>query len=523
MALADLEAKYLDVTAQGPPISRGTTDVSAYVDGVAYFNAIHAAINGTAGANDAIYLVGWQLDIDWDLSGATPPTKIGVTLAEKASQGVDVRIVLNGTLIVWWLSFVPFGRNLTTAERLRSLTKAGLSTPPLANRVLFDWSGANWTGSHHQKATVVLSGGELHAFVGGLDYMPSFRDQAPHNTQRWPDNTPWGWHDIGVSLRGEAAEEVWENFRNRWEEARTLPTKFWKKSPGDLTESPKPFNPQPIPAKPTAAPTSTPAITGQQQSVQILRSRYLYKIPTRILPGGVPWTETPTGGLYEVWNVLRKAIAAAQTYIYVEDQFLEDSLHLEFIFSPGYSLYREIKNALDAKPNLRAIFVGSGKSDPGDPVMQLKNRKLTGSIEDDIVDELPAAERDHVAVWRVEDVTVHAKLMLIDDEFASIGSANFQSRSLYGIDSELQAAIVAEDDWVKNLRMDLWGEHWRLNRQLASVEQALEDLTRALGLWRRTWTNDPNIWRTAGNPPGFQPSGPAGHGALAPVGPTPLP
>ena len=453
-------------------------------------------------------------------------------------QGVDVRIVLNGTLVIYWIHLLPFARNLDAAEFLRNLKASGQSSPPLADRVLFDWSGANWTGSHHQKATVIRRGTELIAFVGGMDMVKSHWDKSgwsttnkPHTHQktdlRQPWNglypqlkgTPWGWHDIGVELRGEAAKDVWENFRHRWEEASTLPDVHWKKSPGDESETPKVFNPGPIPATPVASATIASVAVSSKQSVQVLRSRFKYKIPNRLGAVGVPWKgipgEPPTpGAFFEVFQVLKKAIGAAAKYIYIEDQFLDDSPYLEERqLTRSFSLFPHLLQQA-ASRSVKLIFLGSGRADPDDPVPPLKNQTMTDAIVN-IINTLAPAQKDLVAVWRLDQATVHSKLMLIDDKFVAIGSANFQSRSMFGIDSELHTAIVAEDDLVKNLRMELWAEHWILDRTNTSIESGLQDLDKAFALWRDTWyPADLDFWWRL---TGYSPT--SGFGALKPVSP----
>jgi hypothetical protein len=69
-------------------------------------------------------------------------------------------------------------------------------------------------------------------------------------------------------------------------------------------------------------------------------------------------------------------------------------------------------------------------------------------------------------------------LMLVDDVFASIGSANFFSHSTVGTDSELSCTFVTTGPSVINLRVRLWAEHLRTppNEQ---VVPALEDLDTA--------------------------------------------
>jgi hypothetical protein len=92
--------------------------------------------------------------------------------------------------------------------------------------------------------------------------------------------------------------------------------------------------------------------------------------------------------------------------------------------------------------------------------------------------------------------------------FASIGSANFFSRSMVGTDSELTSTLVTTGPLVRDLRVKLWAEHLRtpLDDQLTP---ALADLGTALGIWRREWLPDghpPETWRRAGVPAGFAPT-----------------
>lgn len=540
MALQDLEAKYFDVQNaaaapedMNPPIYRGTTVVTPIIDGENYLPDLHATISATA-AGDAVYLVGWRFNprldlLDGSIVDLNSPRAIGNLLAVKAALGVDVRLVLNGTLALYWVS-VPWAESLRNAESLRELRPAGSNSPPLAQRVLFDWSGANQTGSQHQKAVVVRHGADIVAFVGGMDINPNLFDKAPHDKYDIPDaegGGKWGWHDMGVKLKGEAAKRVLHNFRNRWQEAGSLPEKLFKWRPGDETETPKPFNPPPILAVPTAIATNAAAPANSPQSVQILRSRFKWKIPNRCGSGGRPWAGLPdepaSGGFFEIYNTMKKAIGAATRYIYIEDQFLGDSLpggqsaiRLDDLRSYEYSLYTELLNALSAPNafNLRLIFVGSGRKDPEDPGSALRNLTITPSIRR-IIDGLPDNRKGNIAVWRRDRKTVHSKLMMIDDEFMSLGSANFQSRSMAGVDNELQVAIVAEDDLIKRTRKALWIEHFMLDPLLGvpGVHSGLDDIDTALGLWGDDWyAADQSYWE---NRTGYNMVN--GFGGLSPV------
>src|SRR3954452_17089310 len=67
------------------------------------------------------------------------------------------------------------------------------------------------------------------------------------------------------------------------------------------------------------------------------------------------------------------------------------------------------------------------------------------------------ARRERRAVW------VHSKLMIVDDAFLTIGSANFDNRSM-GFDTEVNASWWAEpgsslSEAVRDLRGRLLAEH----------------------------------------------------------------
>lgn len=114
---------------------------------------------------------------------------------------------------------------------------------------------------------------------------------------------------------------------------------------------------------------------------------------------------------------------------------------------------------------------------------------LTAAVQTGIVDHLSSSEQVNLAIWQLTGIVVHAKLMLIDDEFVEIGSANFMDRSMQstfqGDDSELTAAAVSSASLVSDLRAQLWAEHLRVTAASALAE--IRDVTRSLGFWRPEW------------------------------------
>lgn len=491
---------------QGPVIHRQNTEVIAQVDGVDFLRAIEEAIARTRGPGDLIHILAWRFDADLDLRGrdAGDPgfEPIGEILARKAAAGVDVRVILDGSLVFSnfpppGLTFLPriagHRDNALAAHRLRNWRVPGRSTPPLAGRVLVDWSGA-FFGSRHQKATLVAGGNDVWAFVGGIDFWGTRLDAFPHDRLRDPEGGRSGWHDAGIQVRGTGVTDVWANFDSRWREARTLPRgmRFWVRRPFGL----EPFiraegDPAPLPELPRVQ---------SGQSVQVLRSRFPRK--HRLPPPGPSWTFPPHGGIHEVFHTMVQAIGRASRYIYIEDQFLGDNP----IRREAFSLFPHLRDA--ALRGVKLILVTSGKTKPERPSSGDVNTRLNNDVKRYLVNKLPEGARGNIAVYRIASLTVHSKLTLIDDRFACIGSANLQSRSMDGQDFEISVGVVDEGIWVRDLRVRLWWEHLRLRVRDRQVEAALEDLDLALGIWRSEWRpagSPETLWRVDGVPPGFHP------------------
>jgi phosphatidylserine/phosphatidylglycerophosphate/cardiolipin synthase-like enzyme len=115
------------------------------------------------------------------------------------------------------------------------------------------------------------------------------------------------------------------------------------------------------------------------------------------------------------------------------------------------------------------------------------NRQLNSEVKRQIVDPLSAEHLRNFVFYRVEYLTVHSKIVLIDDVFACIGSANFFSRSMSGVDHELSVGVVDTGQDVRDLRVRLWAEHLRVDLDAPGVREQLNDLDRALGIWRPEW------------------------------------
>ena len=455
-SLNDLVGRYLPPGTEACPTFTENSLFEPIIDGVTYFTEL-AGHMAALGPGDAVYIASYQADPQLDLTGRSagetgyrPFTDV---LAEKAAAGTDVRIVLSAAEFsggVPWLPVGPFRANTLAARVIRAWkpSTVEVASPPLENRVLLDWSGPV-LGSNHQKLVVFCHDGVLTAYVGGLDLSPSRFDHSPHHRLKLGAHR-WGWHDAAARLHGPAAVRVRETFQFRWQNTAALPPRYIAKNlPPEYFHLPSRgltwVNPLDPPREVPPVPEQ-PEHPAEGTAVQVVRS-------------------------YRPW-----------------------------------SLYGRLRSA--ARRGVKIILIGSGRRDPADGGDSTVHPVITHDLRWRVLARLSAAAQRNVVMYRIDNLTVHTKLMLVDDVFASIGSANFFSRSMVGTDSEITSTLVTTGPLVRDLRVRLWAEHLRtpVDDQLTP---ALADLDTALGIWRREWLPDGHprdTWRRAGRPAGFAPT-----------------
>jgi phosphatidylserine/phosphatidylglycerophosphate/cardiolipin synthase-like enzyme len=323
------------------------------------------------------------------------------------------------------------------------------------------------------------------AFVGGIDLCHSRRDDAEHSgdPQPQPMAKVYGptppWHDAMVALHGPVVGDVETVFRERWDD------------PQPLTRNPLNWLSERIRredhyanALPTQLPDPAPV---GSHAVQLLRT-----YPKRL--GGYPFAPQ---GERSVAHGYTKALQRARCLVYVEDQYLWSK-----------EVASTFAEALRAHPELRVVAVLPHNPDQDGRFSLPPN--LVG--RDRALSTIRAAGGDRVAIYGVENssgtpVYVHAKVCIVDDTWATIGSDNFNRRS-WTHDSELSAAVLDEirdprepldpgglDDgarvYARALRLQLLREH--LDRTddegLVDPHAAFDELRRAAAKLQ-TWYDD---------------------------------
>jgi phosphatidylserine/phosphatidylglycerophosphate/cardiolipin synthase-like enzyme len=319
-------------------------------------------------------------------------------------------------------------------------------------------------GSHHQKVLVVKSPNGLVGFCGGIDInsdrvswgtapsssaAASGSDSSGNPASDSPDagtavdatsSSSGGGgaplHDVHSQVIGPAAYDLLQTFIRRWDHHPD--STAINSSKGDLhgrTES--------VPASPTV-----PSSAGNSCSVAIARTF------TPVTPGTTIPKERDVQGL------LLAAIAAAQRFIYMEDQYL---------------ISANAAAALNARmPSLQHLTILIAASEISDLPCRWRYRQ---QFIDAVTSGLSASDAAKVRVFQLATppistpptfgthTYVHSKTWVFDDELAVIGSANCNRRG-WQSDSEADAFIF--DDAVpasgaltfaQQLRCDLWSEH----------------------------------------------------------------
>ncbi|WNV75225.1 phospholipase D family protein [Geodermatophilus sp. DSM 44513] len=378
--------------------------VQALVHGRSYLPALAQAV-AQAGSGDVVLLAGWRADPDQLLDDAGP--SVAAMLIAAAHRGVLVRGLL------WHSHLAALGYSLEAHRELaRAVNDAG-------GQILLD-QRVRALGSHHQKFVVVTGRTEV-AFLGGIDVAHARRDDVSHtgDIQARPFSRAYGptpaWHDVQLELRGPVVRDVETVFRQRWTDPARLTRLPWHTIPARLSGLPQSARPLPPPAPPAEPAGSC--------TVQLLRS----------YPRRHPAYPFAPHGERSVARGYAKALTRARRLVYVEDQYLWSR-----------EVARVFAAALRRSPSLQLIAVVPRYPDQ-EGWLDLPAYFLGQSAA---LQSVLAAGGDRVQVVNPENeagrpIYVHAKVCIIDDVWAAVGSANLNRRS-WTHDSELTAAIVDE-------------------------------------------------------------------------------
>lgn len=401
--------------------------VATIVDAADYFSAFAEAC---LAAEHQILILGWDFDrrerLYRDDRDRGFPDQLGAFLVSLVKRKPKLQVYL----LTWDFNMIYAAeRELLPALRLR------LQAPPRFHFRLDD--GHPKGASHHQKVVVV---DDQIAFAGGIDLSRWRWDTSEHKPKDPRRTDPDGkhyppFHDLMMMVEGDAAARLGDLARERWRRARG-----WKIKP-------------PPPPEHSAWPESV-ASELDEVAVAIARTEPLYR-------GREP--------VDEVGRLYLDAIAAAKHSIYIENQYFT-----------GQALADALIGRLAEDDGPEVVLVLPEKT--GGWLEQVTMDVLRGRI----MDRLHAADRhDRLRVYAPYQpglgegcISVHAKLLIVDERLLRIGSSNTSNRSM-GLDTECDLAIESCDPgdrvsrYIGDVRSRLLAEH--LDREPEDVGQALAE------------------------------------------------
>jgi phosphatidylserine/phosphatidylglycerophosphate/cardiolipin synthase-like enzyme len=440
--------------------------VQPLVDGHSYFARLAAELSETQ-TGDQVYFLDFRGDLDERLDG--PGSEIGEVLGRAAHR----KVLVYGML---WRSQPKVLKQSEEAnsEFAREIDEDG-------GQVLLD-GRTRRAGSHHQKLVVVRHPASPErdvAFVGGIDLGYSRNDDSEHDGDPQVMDFPEvysarpPWHDIQAEVHGPAVHDLEHTFRERWYGSTILDLPSPVRQLYDRAYHIGAMTNRPLPE-----PTPDNQARRGPHAVQVLRT---YPARLRRYPFA-------PRGERSIAHAYRKAFARARRLVYLEDQYLWSRPVAEII-----------AGALRDQPDLHVIAVVPRYPDHDSTMTQLP--AILG--RHDVIRACKAAGGDRFAVYDLENrqgtpVYVHAKVVVVDDVWAMVGSDNLNRRS-WSHDSELSIAVLdSQPDareprdpaglgdgartFARDLRLQLWREH--LDREPDDVADLL-DPEEAFAAFRR--------------------------------------
>ncbi|WP_395017475.1 VTT domain-containing protein [Dongia sp.] len=382
------------------------------VDAEAYFFALRAAM---LKAERCIHIVGWDLDRRIPFPGCAAdvdrlaelsssgdeiaadgyPLRLGAFLAElvKRKPHLWIRILLWDFSLLYAPSREPLP---ATALALRWNTPRRLD-------LCFD-DAIPMGSAHHQKLIVI---DDALAFCGGMDLTMARWDDCCHKADDkrrcMLDGAPYApVHDIQIVMDGPVAECISEYIRSRWQRAAyenipavaNRPARLWPET-----------------------------VEPEFRNVDVALSR----------------TEPPFGesaAITEIERLFVRMIREGKCSIYIENQYLTSEL-----------IAATLIEVLKAKPELEVVIICS-QTYPSwveDAAMIAGRRRFMQRMQENGVGErIRLLAPRNEATEEAAQIKVHAKLMIVDDQYVRVGSANLCRRSM-GTDSEFDVTIIAQD------------------------------------------------------------------------------
>lgn len=480
------------------PITKGN-DLRLYIDGRDHGRDLYADL---LTARRFVFLTGLHFMADYrmvrDGRSDDAASAIGVVLAGLAKRGVLVYLLVNQFWkdeqeVTWGNS--PLRRKIMKDGELRGYLPEThklfqlLSAYPTAYCRTDIHAHSDIFGTHHQKSVVI---DDRVAYLGGIDltYLDGDRWDTPEHATptnrpnlRATDRTNKYWHDVHLRVQGPAVELVRDNFlqRWRWGHLHTIRRR------GLHLVGERDLSPPALPDFTQASSASFSYPTGREDGstplVQIVRSMPVpvpalapelldkrLTTPERVRDATYARQKPRWNRSQDTWERSAKdayltGIRAATKYVYLENQWVADEhIWAELALAAKRNIHNRDFRIIVVVPYEGLFTAGLGSNQElwiGAEMAEVQ-RNSPGGDAFGVYALSPDRDGQGAVTGQIY---VHSKVLIVDDVWALIGSANAGGISLEGVrtgrdrpDTEL-SAIVLDPAFASRFRQRVWSEH----------------------------------------------------------------
>lgn len=388
------------------------------------------------------------------------PITLADVLRRKVEQGTKVRLLMDG-----YGSGIarngagPVGKFGISGQQIKAdllhvnagmrvFVQNSIQTLPFSDRGL---------NSYHEKMIVVDG---KWGVVGGIDFDDDKNNSIIHQRKH---RISYLWHDISAFVEGKAALGLEEAFVRRWMIAR-----------GEAQSRDTP--PDPLPE-------SISVVDRTDASIELVEAESVRTFDPTPVHGFM--VNLRSDEIKEILESYKRAILAARHYVYLEHQYIyypeigeycvqamRDNPDLQIIWCVPF-FTEETQDPVAERAKL--VEAGQFASAITDASQLTKENQLRSQLawhgffrHRQMVDQMREIDANRFAEFSIrrlipgpnpttEMIYPHSKIILCDDRFFSIGSANANGRG-FTKDGELNISAIAPAQ-AKAFRQRLWGEH----------------------------------------------------------------
>lgn len=425
-------ARHVDFARNASYPVRPGNYVRPLIDGIPAFRRICEAVEA---ARSRVWVT--VAFIDRDVPMPDGRGSFFDVLDRAAHRGVDVRAL-------FWreprIAEVEPGSNHFegTAEERDWLAERGSRFRARWDRLPDGWC-------QHQKSWLIDAAlpGET-AFVGGINLDADSTRSGPGHAEGDHEHV----HDVYLELRGPVASDVHHNFVQRWNEASD------RGEAHGVWPTPDSADDLPFPTAPSPAAGGVPV----QITRTVLADRYADRTPA---PHHTPYDVA--AGEASVLEQYRSALAAARSSIYLENQAIGSPWVVDAL---DEALERGVEVVFLVPGNAHPAFV-EARQDPRVAIYFERLARLARHENFTL-----AGIATSRGGGRYGEIYVHAKVGVVDDAWATIGSTNVAERSFHK-DTELNASFWHAET-ARVFRVELFAEHLQLDTSDLDDRAALQ-------------------------------------------------